>query len=73
MIKVTCFEDNSNVFGTLGKDNNGCGIDYEDDQSEGGEDGHDGDEVVQQAHHDQDDRDDGDDDSHCRLEDGSPH
>ena len=67
MIKVTCFEDNSNVFGTLGKDNNGCDIDHKSDQSEGGED--DNDVVVQGAYYDQDDRDDGDENGdHC-LED----
>ena len=66
MIKVTCFEDNSNVFGTLGKDNNGCDIDHKSDQSEGGDDNDY--EVVQGAHHDQHDRDDGDDDSHQGLE-----
>ena len=68
MTKVTCFEDNSNVFGTLGKDNNGCDIDYESDQGDRGED--DDDEGVQGARHDQDDRDDdGDEDSHRSLED----
>ena len=66
MIKVTCFEDNSNAFGTLRKDNNGCDIDYDSDQGDRGED----DDGVQGARHDQDYRDDdGDEDSHRRLED----